>query len=156
MEGLAERYDRVHRNYQGKDGKELIEKLSLEEGSSVLDLGCGTGYLTSLLAEKVGQRGRVTGVDPDAARIVVAQRNYAGFSNVTFLVGSSEDFPSGPYDLVFSNHVIHWIDDKESAFNNVYSCLKRKFRLRMLHWSNFEYLGAFRCLNETAFTLLCG
>ena len=65
MDEIAERYDRVHRNYQGKDGKELIAKLSLQEGCSVLDLGCGTGYLTSLLAQRVGQRGTGSGRGED-------------------------------------------------------------------------------------------
>ena len=124
MNKFAEDYDRVQRDYQGKDGKELIDKLTLKEGCSVLDLGCGTGYLTSLLGERVGQRGTVTGVDPDATRIAVARRNHGELKNVTFLEGSSEDFPSGPYDLVFSNHVINWIEDKRNAFRNVFKSLK--------------------------------
>ena len=123
MDQLAERYDAVQRDYQGKDGKELIDKLTLKEGCSVLDLGCGTGYLTSLLGERVGQRGTVTGFDPDAARIAVARRNHGELKNVTFLAGSSEDFPSGLYDLIFSNHVIHWIEDKETAFRKIHGDL---------------------------------
>lgn len=124
MVDVAEQYDTVQKDYQGKDGRELIEKLSLKEGCNVLDLGCGTGYLTGLLAERVGEQGTVTGIDPDAGRIAVARRKYAGLKNATFLEGSCENMPTGAYDLVFSNHVMHWIEDKERAFTNVHSHLK--------------------------------
>lgn len=122
----AEEYDRVQYKYQSKDGKELIDKLSLEkfEECKVLDLGCGTGFLTSILAERVGERGMVIGIDPDPARITVARRNYAHLKNILFLVGSSDDIPNGPYDLIFSNHVLHWIEDKRSAIKNIYGSLK--------------------------------
>ena len=124
MNEFAKDYDRVQRDYQGKDGKELLDKLTLKEGCSILDLSCGIGYLTSLLRERVAQRGMVTGVNPDVARIAVTRRNHGELKNVTFLVASSEGFPSGPYDLIFSNHVIHWIDDKANAFRNVFNSLK--------------------------------
>ena len=123
----AEKYDRIQYDYQSPDGKELIDHLSLEkcEECSVLDLGCGTGHLASVLAKKLGERGTVTGIDPDPARIAIAKRNNAQLKNISFLVGSSDDIASGAvYDLVFSNHVMHWIGDKKSAFRNVYKSLK--------------------------------
>ena len=53
MDNAAETYDRIQGSYQGKNGLELIDKLALRRGSVVLDLGCGTGYLSSVLAERV-------------------------------------------------------------------------------------------------------
>ena len=44
---------------QREDGFNLMDLLCLEEGSKVLDLGCGTGYLTKVLANRVGQSGKV-------------------------------------------------------------------------------------------------
>ena len=43
---------RLH--YQAANGVDLIDKLSLKKESVVLDLGCGTGHLSSVLAERVG------------------------------------------------------------------------------------------------------
>ena len=125
MCSTAETYDRVHRRHQGEDGNDLIDKLSLRKGSCVLDLGCGTGYLASVVTEKIGPEGTVTGIDPHRERLRVAQREYAAQNpNLQFLEGSSEEIPGGPYDLVYSNHVVHLIKDKEFAFKNVYEKLK--------------------------------
>ena len=44
---------------QREDGFNLLDLLCLEEGSKVLDLGCGTGYLTKVLANRVGPSGKV-------------------------------------------------------------------------------------------------
>ena len=104
-------------------GVKLMSKIWIEEGMSVLDLGCGTGYLSSKLAEKVGSTGWVLGVDPDIERIKAAQKTYGGFDSLYFEEGSTENFQKGPYDIVFSNVVLHWVSDKETAFQNVYNSL---------------------------------
>ena len=105
-------------------GVKLMSKVRIGEGMSVLDLGCGTGYLSSKLAEKVGSTGWVLGVDPDIERIKAAQEIYGGFDSLYFEEGSTEKFQEGPYDIVFSNVVLHWVSDKETAFKNVYNSLK--------------------------------
>lgn len=44
---------------QKEDGVNLLSFLGLEKGSEVLDLGCGTGYLTKVIADTVGPTGKV-------------------------------------------------------------------------------------------------
>lgn len=44
---------------QREDGLNLINLLTPKQGSKILDLGCGTGYLTKALANKIGQQGKV-------------------------------------------------------------------------------------------------
>ena len=122
MSSVAERYDKFQYSYQSKDGLGLMDKVPLCEGSSVLDLGCGTGYLASVLAERVGPGGKVTGVDPDKQRLEIARRKY---ENVHYVDGSSESFPTGPYDVIFSTHVLHWIKDKETIFRKVHDNLRK-------------------------------
>ena len=101
----------------------MIEQVCPGKNCKVLDLGCGTGYLASVLAERVGPGGKVIGVDPDKERLRVAREQYSS-SNVVFLEGSSEDFPKDQYDIVFSNYVLHWIKDKKAVFEIVYQNLK--------------------------------
>ena len=118
----AESYKEVSTTFQAVDGVKLIDLLSITEGSRVLDLGCGTGNLTALLAERVGSNGCVIGVDPDGERIKIAQEENAK-DNISFIEACGETFPEDQYDVVFSNHVLHWIKDKEPVFKRVYDNL---------------------------------
>ena len=45
---------------QREDGQTLMKHLSLETGSKILDLGCGAGYLTKILAEIIGPDGKAS------------------------------------------------------------------------------------------------
>ena len=109
--------------YQKEAGMRLIKELNVCRGSVVLDLGCGTGYLTKMLSEEVGSEGKVVAVDPDGERLKIAREKYSA-SNIEYIQADDQTFPSGQYDLVFSNIVIHWISDKEALFKRVYDNLR--------------------------------
>lgn len=51
----------------------LLDLAKPQNGETVLDLGCGTGQLTSELAYSVGPTGKVIAIDPDVERLKVAQ-----------------------------------------------------------------------------------
>jgi len=69
---------------------ELFNHLEIEPGTSALDCGCGTGYSTALLAERVGATGKVTAIDLTPGMIQRAQRRISdlGFSNVEFKIAN--------------------------------------------------------------------
>ena len=123
MSSMAALYAKVATD-QRDDGVELVERLSLTKGCAVLDLGCGTGYLTNMIAELVGPDGRVIGLDPDAERIRVVREAYGNTSNLQFVEGDDKCLPPGPYDIVIVNHVIHWIANKDPLFKTVFGNLK--------------------------------
>lgn len=101
----------------------IFKHLTLAEGSKVLDLGCGTGNITFMLAEMVGSKGQVVGVDPDKERIKVARENNA-YDNVTFFEADSETFPEDQYDLIYCQYVTDLVRNKESMYKRVYENLK--------------------------------
>ena len=107
---------------QRDTGIEVIGKLKIERGSTILDLGCGTGSLAKVLSDQVGPKGKVVAVDPDEERLKVARKKYSA-SNIEFIRGDDKTFPSGQYDLIFCNVVIHWISDKEGLHKRVYENL---------------------------------
>ena len=113
--------------FQREEGKKLIDDVQIYRGYVILDLGCGTGELSAYLSELVGQDGRVVAVDPDSYRVEVARESHREVKNLEFQEGSSASFPgmgSETYDIVFSNFVFHWIQDKEEAFKNMFRSLK--------------------------------
>jgi ubiquinone/menaquinone biosynthesis C-methylase UbiE len=120
---LAETYDRVS-DLQFEGGKRLVERLGLEEGAHVLDVGCGTGRLAHWIAERVGARGAVTGIDPLEERIDIA-RSRGGAAR--FEVGQAEDlraFEDASFDRVCMSSVLHWVEDKAKALAEVRRVLR--------------------------------
>ena len=123
---VAKSYQQVSL-FQREEGKKLIDDVEIHRGHVILDLGCGTGELSAYLSELVGQDGRVVAVDPDSYRVEVARESHREVKNLEFQEGSSASFPgmgSETYDIVFSNFVFHWIQDKEEAFKNMFRSLK--------------------------------
>ena len=121
----AESYQQISR-YQREFTQDELNP-QLKHGDVILDLGCGTGELSAYLAELVGQQGKVLVVDPDIERIKVAQEFHKGVKNLSFIEGSTSNFPnmgSESYNIVISNFVLHWIPDKDEAFRNMFSSLK--------------------------------
>ena len=108
---------------QRVEGMELMKNLKITRGSTVLDLGCGTGGLTKELAELVGAEGKVVGIDPDEDRLKIAREKYSA-SNIEYLQADCETFPVGQYDIVYCNEVIHWIEDKSNLCRRVYDNLR--------------------------------
>ena len=102
----------------------MINKVPVQKGSTVLDLGCGTGYLTKVLSERVGPEGRVAAVDPDEERLKIARERYSA-DNIEYIQADDKTFPEvGHYDLVFANQMIHWTRNKEAVLKRVYDNLK--------------------------------
>ena len=127
---MAEKYSQLNKT-QVKYGKKLVKVLDLKHGDNVLDLGCGTGEITSFIADQVGEEGQVIGVDPDEERIKVATQKHCGAKkNIKFIAGDSScHFPhynEGYYDVHFSNYVLHWLtaQEKQIFLKTAFTCLK--------------------------------
>jgi len=100
----------------------------LQEGETVLDLGAGAGIDVFLAAKKVGERGRVIGVDMTEDMVakgrLLAEKH--GYGNVEFRLGYIEQLPvdSATVDVIISNCVINLTPDKLASFREVYRVLK--------------------------------
>ncbi len=120
---LAETYHRISES-QFEGGKRLVERLGVERGGRVLDVGCGTGRLACWIADIVGPEGRVAGIDPLADRIAIARQENG---DIRFEVGSAEDlgvFTDASFDRVCLNAVFHWIEDKSQALAEICRVLR--------------------------------
>jgi trans-aconitate 2-methyltransferase len=86
------------------------ERSGLREGQRVLEIGCGIGTLTQLLAEKVGPRGAVTAVDLSPKSIEIAKQRLSSFANLELLAADiiETELP-GRFDVVVLPDVIEHI-----------------------------------------------
>ncbi len=106
---VADEYDRHRPTYP--DGLiDLACRLGrLERGGEVLEIGCGTGQLTSsLLARGL----RVTAVEPGARLAALAKRRLAGTGELELVNARIEDahLPGEHFRAAFSAAAIHWVD----------------------------------------------
>ena len=104
----------------------------IEEGDVVLDLGSGAGKDVFLAAQKVGDAGKVIGVDMTPEMLKLARKNAVKFStttglaNVEFREGTIENLPveDASVDVVISNCVINLSPDKPRVFREVHRVLR--------------------------------
>ena len=106
---------------------------SLVEGETVLDLGSGAGFDCFLAANKVGEGGKVIGVDMTPEMIEKARENaqMSNCANVEFRLGEIENLPAADnsVDVVISNCVINLSPDKKRVFGETFRVLKPGGRL---------------------------
>lgn len=90
----------------------LAAASGVTSGDRVLDVGCGTGYFARMLAETVGPRGSVVGVDAAPEMVTHAASRSRSAVNVTFEVGSAGalSFPDSSFDVVVSSLTLHHLD----------------------------------------------
>jgi SAM-dependent methyltransferase len=105
-----------------------IALASLKEGEVVLDLGSGGGFDCFLAARRVGQKGRVIGVDMTPEMIDKARENArkGKYKNVEFRLGEIENLPvaNDTVDIVISNCVINLSPNKQQVFKEAFRVLK--------------------------------
>jgi trans-aconitate methyltransferase len=134
--------------------RELIARLKLRGDEHILDVGCGDGKVTAEIARAV-PRGFVVGIDASAEMIGFARKAFppSQISNLTFQIcdarkiigsagilackpsgiarpaGKDAGAPSAPFDIIFSNAALHWVDDHQAILRGMAAVLKPGGRL---------------------------
>jgi trans-aconitate methyltransferase len=116
-------YDQKH-SFVFEYGKELISLLNPQPGEKILDIGSGTGHLTNQIAQAGAH---IIGIDSSSEMIQSAQQTYP---HLQFIEADIRTFSSSyKFDAIFSNAVLHWINDAESVVVNISKLLRSGGRL---------------------------
>jgi SAM-dependent methyltransferase len=118
-----------------------LARFPVDIGARVLDVGCGFGDLTVVLARAVGSTGRAVGIDI-AGRAVEASREEAkrtGVTNAEFFQADVQTDPlRGPYDRVISRFGTMFFASPVAALRNIRSALRPDGRLCFVVWRRRE------------------
>jgi arsenite methyltransferase len=105
-----------------------ISMADLKPGETVLDLGSGAGFDAFLTAKRVGESGKVIGVDmtPEMVQKAKSNAEKLHITNVEFRLGEIEKLPvsDSSVDVVISNCVINLSPDKSAVFGEISRSLK--------------------------------
>jgi demethylmenaquinone methyltransferase/2-methoxy-6-polyprenyl-1,4-benzoquinol methylase len=118
-EPFTKALERMNR-FQEPEARALIADLSLPEGSQGLDVGCGVGLYAVWLAEAVGPRGRVVGVEPTAERVEAARALASPLlpgPRLEFRQGDAIALgvPDATLDWIWCGDVLHHVQETERA-----------------------------------------
>ncbi len=111
--------------------KELIPKLNLTGNEALLDIGCGDGKATALLASYL-PHGNVVGIDSSEDMIALARQTFphCHYPNLTFLRMDARELTfREQFDVAFSSASLHWIIDHQTVLSCVKQSLDKHGRL---------------------------
>src|ERR1700739_3560429 len=118
--------------------EKTMRRMDLRPGERILDLGCGSGWATRLLARMVGEGpagfGQVVGVDISDEMIRQARAASKDFENVMFVIGSAAQIPweENFFAKVLSAESFSYYPDQERALAELFRVMAPKGRLFIL------------------------
>ena len=107
--------------------RRLIHTCGIRAGMRVLDIGCGVGDVSLLLAEAVGPSGAVLGMDREQRAVEIARdrARQAGHHQTEFMVGTDEDLAGHPpYDAAVGRYVLIHQPDPTLLVRRVAECVR--------------------------------
>jgi ubiquinone/menaquinone biosynthesis C-methylase UbiE len=128
-EGEGAKMERHHLDITQK----TLRLMELTPGDRILDLGCGSGWATRMLA-RLAAEGQVVGIDISDAMVKQAQTESVQFPNIEFRVGSAAQIPSedNSFDKVLSVESFYYYPDQERALDELFRVMAPKGRLFIL------------------------
>jgi len=108
-------------------GERAIQFADIKPGDHILDLCSGPGMVSKVISERVGEEGRVLGIEI-SENFVKYSRNFCRNTNTSFVTGNIEELDRYVSDQKFDKSLIlaswPWIKEKEKVCSLVYNCLK--------------------------------
>ena len=134
QEGRGEEMERHHRNIT----EQTLRRMDLRPGERVLDLSCGAGWASRILARLVGEgpegHGQVVGLDISDEMIRRARAASRDFDNLMFVWGSAQQLPweENFFDKVLSVESFYYYPDQDRVLHELFRVMAPRGRLFIL------------------------
>jgi ubiquinone/menaquinone biosynthesis C-methylase UbiE len=108
--------------------KQTLLNAGLKKGMRCIDIGCGSGSVTRLMATMVGKTGHVVGVDIDKRYLQYCNRNITSRQNIEFVhddICKSRLDIEERFDIVYSRFMFHHLSDRREAVRSMKRLTKK-------------------------------
>ena len=109
--------------------EQIVRAIKLRPGTSVADIGAGTGLFTPMFGEAVGPKGKVFAVDiaADVLTLIKERATAAGMRNVTTVLCTerSAELPADSIDVAFICDTYHHFEYPQSTMRSIHRALRR-------------------------------
>jgi ubiquinone/menaquinone biosynthesis C-methylase UbiE len=123
---------------QSSRAYDLLKDIKISPDASILDIGCGHGYIIGELS-KIAPYGRAVGIDPSFSMISLANEMFpkCKFSNLEFhqLKAEEMNFAAESFDLILCTNAFMWIRDPRKALRLISKFLKPNGRFILLSYA---------------------
>jgi ubiquinone/menaquinone biosynthesis C-methylase UbiE len=128
----------------------LLQRVKLAAGDRVLDLACGTGIVARLAMERLGEEGRVVGVDVSAPMLAVASTIAP---SIDWREGNASTLPikdGEQFDVVACQQGLQFFSDKPAAAREMRRVLAPRGKLAVATWRSLQEIPFFQELHRVA------
>jgi ubiquinone/menaquinone biosynthesis C-methylase UbiE len=138
----AESWDVTPRSNAPHQLQTLIERLDINQGALVLDVGSGTGVFVPYIQRKVGEDGRVICVD-FALNMLTIARVKMNHNSITHVCAEIETagFNAGVFDAAVCYSTFPHFHDKPLALGNIYNLLQPGGKIFICHSASREFIN---------------
>jgi ubiquinone/menaquinone biosynthesis C-methylase UbiE len=134
----ADHFDDEALGLWAKYGQRTVERLALRRGTTVLDVGCGTGASAIPAAEQVGPEGNVIAADLAERLLEIGRRKAASrnLRNIEFRLGDMEDlgYPDQQFDAVVCVFAIFFVPDVAKQIRELWRMVRPGGQLAVTTW----------------------
>jgi SAM-dependent methyltransferase len=128
----AAAYQQFMGRYSDRLAPEFAGAVGVSEGERVVDVGCGSGALTTVLAQIVGAE-NVAAADPSAPFVAEARARVPG-ADLRIVPAESLPFEDGTFDVALSQLVFHFVHDPARAVSEMRRVTRRAGRVAACVW----------------------
>jgi ubiquinone/menaquinone biosynthesis C-methylase UbiE len=137
----SDHFDDRPLGFWDRAGQYTVERLDLQPGMSVLDVGCGSGASALPAAEAVGASGQVIGIDLAQNLLTLGERKaqQKNLGNVQFRIEDMTNltYPDEHFDVVISVFSIFFVKDMETQVAKLWRLVKPNGKLAITTWASF-------------------
>ncbi|NIX17711.1 MAG: methyltransferase domain-containing protein [Gammaproteobacteria bacterium] len=135
--------------------EDLVSRVSVPDGATILEIAAGTGVLTECLANRLPSGVIIIATDLNSTMLDVARENLAKYNNISFNVANAIDlhYNDDSFDVVLCQFGVMFFPDLIQAYREVYRVLKPGGEFMFNVWDSLDNNHFSRAVHESVIKL---